>query len=306
MSSIHKCSLATVFLASALLTPGLPAAACDAPLDTKRVEQLTGLKGTLDEKSGVFKVTYPRKDLNVTATGVTITPPLGLTAWAAFKQTCPRAMVMGDMVLTADQVNPVMSVALENGLEVTALHNHFFWERPQVWFMHIVGTGNEAELAAAVGKVFATIKATQGGQGLVPRADIDPAKTTLDPERIARVLGTKGELSQGVYKVTIGRKTEVDGHVMGKAMGVNTWAAFAGSDAQAVVDGDFAVLEDELQPVLKALRRHDINVVAIHNHMTHEKPRLIFLHYWGIGSTAHLASGIRAALEQTKPGGQGE
>jgi hypothetical protein len=301
-----RLSTTLALAATALFAPGLQAVACDAPLDGKRIEQLTGVKGALDQQSGVFKVNYPRKDLNVRATGVAITPPLGLTAWAAFKQTCPKTMVMGDMVLTADQVNPVMSVALENGLEVTALHNHFFWESPQVWFMHIGGTGDEAKLATAVGKVFDKLKATQGGKGQVPRANIDPAKTTLDPKRIEQVLGTKGEMNQGVYKVTIGRKTEVDGHVMGKAMGVNTWAAFAGSNDQAVVDGDFAVLEDELQGVLKALRQHDINVVAIHNHMTHEKPRLIFLHYWGIGSVSHLATGVKAALNLTKPGVQGE
>lgn len=292
--------------ASTWLWPGLAAMACDAPLDTKQIEQVTGLKGTLDETSGVFKVSYPRRDLQVQATGVTITPPLGLTAWAAFKQTCPKVMVMGDMVLTADQVNPVMSVALENGLEVTALHNHFFWEQPQVWFMHISGMGDEKQLAAAVGKVFAKIKDTQGSKGAVPLANIAPAKSTLDPKRIEAILGTKGDLNQGVYKVTIGRKTEVNGHVMGKSMGVNTWAAFAGSDDQAVVDGDVAMLEDELQGVLKALRYHNINVVAIHNHMTHENPRIVFLHYWGVGKTTSLAQGVRAALDATKSGVKGE
>lgn len=306
MSTFSKLSIAGAVCAMALLVPHLEAFACEAPLDTKRIEQLTGVQGSLDEPSGVFKVSSPRSDLRVTATGVSITPPLGLTAWAAFKQICPQAMVMGDMVLTADQVNPVMSVALENGLEVTALHNHFFGETPQVWFMHIGGTGEEAKLAAAVGKVFAKMKETQGGKGHTPFAAIDPAKTSLDPRRIEAVIGAKGEQNKGVYKITIGRKTEVNGHVMGKAMGVNTWAAFAGADDQAVVDGDFAVLEDELQPVLKALRRHDINIVAIHNPMTHEKPRIVFLHYWGIGKTTDLARGIRTALDQTRAGVKGE
>lgn len=306
MSRFTMLPIVAAIGALALLAPGLEASACDAPLDTKQIEQLTGVKGALDAPSGVFKVSYPRHDLRVKATGVSITPPLGLTAWAAFKQTCPKAMVMGDMVLTADQVNPVMSVALENGLEVTALHNHFFWESPQVWFMHIGGIGDEAKLATAVGKVFARLKETQGGNGQTPFAAVDPAKSSLDPKRIEAIIGARGAMSQGVYKITIGRKTEVAGHVMGKAMGVNTWAAFAGTDDQAVVDGDFAVLEGELQPVLKALRRHNINIVAIHNHMTHETPRIIFLHYWGVGETADLARGLRAALDQTKPGAKDE
>src|SRR5258706_10503911 len=143
---------------------------------------------------------------------------------------------MGDMVLLEDQVNPVMSVALDSGLEVTALHNHFFWDSPKVMFMHIGGMGDESTLAAAVGKVFAKIKETSGGKGVVPQASIDPVKTTLDPSKIEGVLAHKGQLADGVYKVVVGRTTAMAGHEMAAAMGVNTWAAFAGSDDQAVVD----------------------------------------------------------------------
>jgi hypothetical protein len=192
-----------------------------------------------------------------------------------------------------------MSVALDNGLEVTALHNHFFWDSPKVMFMHIGGMGDETKLATAVGKVFAKIKETAGGKGDVPKVDIDPAKTSLDPAKIEAVLGTKGELASGVYKVTIGRTTKMGGHAVGKTMGVNTWAAFAGSDAQAIVDGDFAMLESELQGVLKALRGANIDVVAIHQHMTGEQPRVMFLHYWGIGRTVDLATGLKAALAKS-------
>jgi hypothetical protein len=166
--------------------------------------------------------------------------------------------------------------------------------------MHIGGMGDQAKLAASVGKVFAKIEETKGGKGEVLRAEIDPAKTTLDPAKIEAILGAKGELANGVYKVTIGRTTKMHGHPMGSAMGVNTWAAFAGSDDRAVVDGDFAMLESELQRVLKALRTAGIAVVAIHNHMTGEQPRIMFLHYWGVGSTESLAKGLRSALERTK------
>jgi len=265
-------------------------------LDTARIEQLTGLKGKWNEKEGVFKVEMPRSDLAITAAGAKLTPPLGLTAWAAFTKAGAHTVVMGDMVLTEDQVNPAMSAALDNGLEVTALHNHFFWESPRVMFMHIGGMGDEAKLAAGVAKVFETMKQKFD----VPSASIDPASSTLDPKKIDAVLGRSGELNKGVYKVTIGREVKMTGHTMGNAMGVNTWAGFAGSDEQAIVDGDFAMLESEMQSVLKALRHAGINIVAIHQHMTGESPRMLFLHYWGVGRTEDLARGLKNALGQTR------
>jgi hypothetical protein len=270
--------------------------AADTALDTAKIEQLTGGKGELNAQEGVFKVSVPRTDLAVTAAGVKMTPPMGLTSWAAFQPVSPQTMVMGDIVLLEDQVNPVMSVALSNGLEVTALHNHFFWDTPKVMFMHIGGMGSQEALAGAVGKVFATIKETSGGKGSVPHAELDPAKTSLDPKSIEEILGVKGQMANGVYKVTIGRATNMHGHDVGNTMGVNTWAAFVGSDDTAVVDGDFAMLESELQPVLKALRGAGINIVAIHQHMTMESPRVMFLHYWGVGPTRALATGLKAAL----------
>jgi len=289
----------TALLAFLLTAPTATA----ADFDTASIESLTGAKGALDAKEGVFKVSLPRKDITATAAGVHMTPGLGLTAWAAFTQTGKGAgkhtMVMGDIVLLEDQVNPVMSAALDAGLEVTALHNHFFWETPRIMFIHVGGMGEEKVLATAIGKVFAKLKETSGGKGEVLRADVDPAKTTLAPAKIEAVLLYKGELKDGVYKVVIGSKTKMGDHEVGKAMGVNTWAAFAGSDERAVVDGDFAMLESELQPVLKALRKGGIDVVAIHQHIINEKPRVMFLHYWGVGATADLARGLKAALDKT-------
>jgi len=285
----------TMLVAFTLLV--LPAAAAPKNgLDTARIEEATGLKGKWNEKEGVFKVEMPRSDLAVNAAGTKMAPPLGLTAWAAFTKAGAHAVVMGDMVLTEDQVNPAMSAALDNGLQVTALHNHFFWEQPRVMFMHIGGMGDEANLAAGVAKVFETMKQKFD----VPSAAVDPASTTLDPKKIEAALGRKGELNKGVYKVTIGREVKMAGHTMGNAMGVNTWAAFAGSDDQAIVDGDFAMLEGEMQGVLKALRHAGINIVAIHQHMTGESPRMMFLHYWGVGKTEDLARGLKNALGQTR------
>lgn len=288
-------------VAICLLSTLAATSAAAAKLDTARIEELTGAKGKLDDKESVFKVSVPRADLSVTVGGtVKMTPPLGLTSWAAFKGGGGHTMVMGDLVLTEDQVNAVMSVALDAGLEVTALHNHFLWDSPKVMFMHIGGMGDEAALAAAVGKVFAKIKDTAGGKGDTPRATVDPAASTLDPKKIDAILGASGDFKDGVYKATFGRTTKMGGMEVGKAMGVNTWAAFAGSDDAAIVDGDFAMLEGELQAVLKTLRGAGIQVVAIHQHMTGETPRILFLHYWGAGSTADLARGVRAALDKTK------
>src|ERR671922_447536 len=275
--------------------------AAQGRLDTAKIEQLTGAKGEMNEKEGVFTVRAPRTDLQVTTAGVKMNPAMGLTSYAAFMKAGSKTMVMGDTTLLEDQVNPVMSVALDSGLEVTALHNHFFWDSPKVMFMHIGGVGEEAKVAGAVGKVFATIKDTSGGTGEVPRVELSPAQTSLDPKAIEDVLGVKGQLANGVYKVTIGRTTKMHDDEVGNTMGVNTWAAFAGSDEKAVVDGDFAMLEAELQGVPKALRGARINIVAIHNHMLEESPRTIFLHYWGVGPTRVLATGLKAALDAQRP-----
>src|SRR3954451_1682418 len=173
-----------LFRAVALLCTGLllnPAVAAD--LNTAAIERLTGLKGTLNEKQGVFKVNFPRKDIAAKVAGVKMIPDLGLTAWAAFTHAGEHTMVMGDIVLLENEVNPVMSAALESGLEVTALHNHFLWESPRVMFMHIGGMGDESRLAEAVGKVFAKIRETSGGKGEMMKADLDPASTSLDPKK---------------------------------------------------------------------------------------------------------------------------
>ncbi|MGH7966689.1 MAG: DUF1259 domain-containing protein [Candidatus Binatia bacterium] len=301
MQTVRTLLMAAIFTFVSL-TPlwRLPLSLAEDKLDTANIEQLTGAKGKLDEKEGVFKVNVPRTDLNVTVAGVKMTPPMGLTSWAAFQNVGDQTMIMGDMVVLEDQGNPVMDVALENGLTVTALHNHFFWDSPKVMFMHIGGMGETEKLATAVGKVFTKIKDTSGGKGQVPNADLAPAHTSLDPKKIEEIIGRQGEMNDGVYKITLGRTTKMNGHEIGNTMGVNTWAAFVGSDEKAVVDGDFVMFENELQPVLKALRGAGINVVAIHNHMTEESPRTVFLHYWGVGSPSDLAKGLKTALDAQK------
>jgi hypothetical protein len=278
----------------------LPAFAQGAALDTANIERLTGLKGALNEKEGVFKVSFPRKDIEATVAGTRMIPDLGLTAWAAFTSAGDHTMVMGDIVLLENEVNPVMSSALDNGLQVTALHNHFLWDSPKVMFMHIGGMGDEEVLARAVGRVFNKVKEVIRTKPSAPIANVDSAQTSFDPAGIARVLGAAGAMKNGVYKVVVGRTATMDAHEVGAEMGINTWAAFAGREQLAIVDGDFAMLEDEVQGVLKALRAANINIVAIHNHMIRETPRYVFLHYWGIGPVEDLAKGLKAALDTQK------
>jgi hypothetical protein len=230
---------------------------------------------------------------------------MGLTSWAAFvpaQKPGVEAMVMGDVVLFEDEVGPAMSAALDGGLEVTALHNHFFYDRPHVLFMHIGGEGTVDRLGQGVK---AALDAARSVRKKAPRPGVafgppPPAKSTIDGAALDALFGAKGAAKDGHYKATFGRKAQAEcGCTIGKAMGVSTWAAFGGSDADAVVDGDFAVAEGELQPVLKSLRGSGVNVVAIHSHMTGESPRILFLHYWGRGKAADLAQAVKKALDLT-------
>ncbi len=276
-----------------------------AQLDTTKIEQLTGLKGAWNEAEAVFKVSSPRNDLPVSVDGWKMPPFMGLTSWAAFTQgKAAEAMVMGDLVLFQDEVNPVMSAALDNGLNVTALHNHFFFDEPKVYFMHIGGEGSVEQLAAAVRKAFDKLKEIRAANPQPAKSfgGVIPAQSSITGKALEDILGVKGQTNSGMFKIVIGRKAKMPcGCEVGKEMGVNTWAAFAGSDDTAVVDGDFAAREEELQGVLKALRRGGINVVAIHHHMTMESPRYVFLHYWGKGKATELAKSLKATLNtQTK------
>ncbi len=275
----------------------------ESKLDTVFIEKLTGAKGAWNKDQTVFKVGFPRKEVKVTVDGSPLPPFMGLGTWSAFTTTKEgMIMVMGDNVLFQDEVNSVMSVALENGLDVTALHNHFFFDEPKVYFMHISGMGKAETLAKAVGKVYAKVHEIRAAK---PEPAMNfgykalPEKSSITPEPLEKILGVKVTAQDGMAKAVFGRKTKMSEDEMGADMGVNTWAAFLGSDDNAIVDGDFATHEDELQSVLKSLRKSGINIVAIHQHMTGESPRIIFLHYWGHGKAAKLAQAVKEALKQT-------
>ncbi|HWX16317.1 MAG TPA: DUF1259 domain-containing protein [Chthoniobacterales bacterium] len=271
-----------------------------AALDTAKIDELTGLKGKLNEKEAVYKVTFPRSDIKVVVDGWRMPPFMGLGTWAAFTRgSNTEAMVMGDTVLFEDEANAAMSVALENGLSVTALHNHFFFDHPKVYFMHIEGEGTVEQLAGGVRKVYDKIKEIRAANPQ-PKDSFGatslPGKSSISAEPLNKIFGMSGETNNGMVKFSIGHPATMHGVKIDNAMGVNTWMAFAGSDDNAVVDGDFAITEDELQSALKAIRVGGINIVAIHSHMTYEQPRILFFHYWGRGPAKELAEAIQGAL----------
>jgi rhodanese-related sulfurtransferase len=293
------------WIGSLCLASVIGASAPAASLDTNRIEQITGLKGVWSADEGVFKVSAPRNDVAVKVDEWKMPPFMGLTSWASFLAGKKAdTMVMGDMVLFEDEVNSVMSAALDNGLEVTALHNHFFYAEPQVYFMHIGGEGSVEKLAGGVKEALAKIKEIRAANPQPTKSFGGgiPEKSAISAAPLAEAFTAKAQEKDGMVKFVFGRVARMDcGCAVGKEMGLNTWASFGGTDDNAVVDGDFACQENELQSVLKSLRGAGINIVAIHHHMIHETPRYVFLHYWGRGKAADLAKAIRIARgEQTK------
>jgi hypothetical protein len=289
-----------------------PAPVLTPPIDEKAVAEATGVEKPEKSPDGTVKASFPRKDVEVAVDGWKMPPFMGLTSWAAFspgRKDAAEAMVMGDLVLFEDEVNPVMSKLLDLGLQVTAVHNHFFFDQPKVFFMHIGGEGKLADLGkgvkAAMDEV-ASIRKKTPKPGTTYGAAKMPAKSAIDGGKLDASLGTKGQAKDGMYKAVWGRDVTAScGCTAGKAMGVNTWAAFAGADDNALVDGDFAVTEAELQTVLKTLRAGGIDIVAIHHHMSGEQPRILFLHYWGRGKAADLAATVKRAVDQTAWTGKG-
>ena len=270
-----------------------------AALDSAKIDQITGLKGKLSEKEQVYKVTWPRSEVKVTVDGWTMPPFMGLGTWAAFTETKDGAMVMGDTVLFEDEVNAAMTTALDNGLNVTALHNHFFFDHPKVLFMHIEGEGSVEQLAGSVKKMYDAVKQVRAANAQPKEtfgANSLPEKSSISAEPLNKIFGTNGDANNGMVKFAFGRPATMHGVKIDNTMGVNTWAAFAGTDDNALVDGDFVVTEDELQAVLKSLVKQKIYIVAIHQHMTHEQPRMMFFHYWGRGKAKELAENIKSAF----------
>ena len=287
------CSIATLLLLTAFA-----AGAQDIPADYQQVLTTLGKQG--DFKDGVLKVNIPRNDLSVTVAGIKTPTPFGFGGWLALTTgTGGMNVMMGDLVLLQDEVSPVMSALLAGGFDVTALHNHFFWEEPRVFYMHVHGHGTPADLAAKVKPAIDLI-----GRGVASRpaaaAPAPAAAPALDTAAIARIVGAPGEQTGAVYKITLGRpdlKLTEMGASINARMGLNTWAALVGTDASAAIAGDVAMLASEVTPVLKALRTNGIDVVAIHHHMTGTSPTIFFLHYWGTGPAVRLAAAFKSAVD---------
>lgn len=267
-------------------------------LDIATIEQVTGMTGI--EQEGQYKLTVPQNDLDVSVNDFSIVPPMGMGSWAAFSPAGDDAMLMGDIVVKEDEIADIQQVLISNGLKVTALHNHFVREEPSVMYMHIGGQGTGEELAKGVKAVFDEIEESRGENPA--EAETDEVENTLNTDRITNILGHDGDMDRGVYKVTIGRPDvdlEHEGDSVSTFMGFNTWASWQGTPDNAAVAGDFVMLADEVDGVIEALVTNDIEVVALHNHMIHEEPRVFFLHYWGTGPAKELAQGLRQALDQT-------
>lgn len=268
------------------------------PLDIRSIKNIIGIGGK--ENNGEYKVTIPQNDLNVMVDGFRIIPPMGLGSWVAFAPTSDKPMIMGDIVVTEKDLKPVQQEVIEQGLTVTAIHNHFVRNEPDVMYMHIGGMGGEKELAAKVKAVFDKVVEVRGGNPA--KAEASTVENTLDTKMIDSILGFSGSMNDGVYKITIGRpdvNLKDHGAPVSTFMGFNTWASWQGTPEKAAVAGDFTMLADEVAPVIKALVENDIEVVAVHNHMVHENPRIFFLHYWGVGAAEKLAKGLREALDKT-------
>ncbi len=293
--------LSIVFAVSGAFSGG--AFAQDMPGDYQDVLKSLDRKG--DFKAGVLKVNIPRNDLKMTVQGFSTPTPFGFGGWIAMtKAEDGSDVMMGDLVLLQEEVNPVLSALLDNGIDVTALHNHFFWDDPHVYYMHVHGMGKAPDLARRVKPGLDLI-------GHVKPEAVAPASVggaALDTGKLVKIVGHEGEQSGAVYKITVGRDDlgmKEHGAVINARMGLNTWAAFVGTQEDAAIAGDVAMLESEVTPVLKALRKNGLDVVAIHHHMTGDRPVVIFLHYWGRGPTEKLATGFKAALDELGKGTPG-
>jgi uncharacterized protein DUF1259 len=280
-----------------LLAVAVGAAAAAGPPDAGTIGRVSGL--TPETKDGVVKIMAPRTDLSVVVDGVRMAPFEGLTSWAAFQTAGRETMVMGDITLAEDEVGAAMSAALDGGLAVTALHEHFAFDHPRILFMHLDGMGTTERLATGVAKVLEAVRVVRA-RAATPADSFGgpaiPLPSTIDAAPLERILAAEAQTKDGMAKFVFAQTTVMHGVPLGADMGVNTWAAFAGSPDAAVVDGDFAMRESELQGVLKALRGAGMQVVAIHGHMVGEQPRIMFLHYWGKGRAENLARAVKTAL----------
>lgn len=267
-------------------------------VDVKTISKASGTKASR-QKDGVVKISWARTDVPVIIDGERFPPAAGLGSWAAFAPTSKGAMVMGDTVVFEDEVDAAMDAAFAHGLRVTALHNHFFFSKPPVFFMHIAGDGDPTSLARGVKAVWDAIHVVRERRAQ-PATYFSGGRVhsgRINDEEIAKIIGKPVTNSKGVIKVAMGRNVSINGVTIDGSMGVSTWAAFVGSDKLATIDGDFVMTANEAQAIFQSLRKVGIHIVAIHTHMMGETPTLYFMHFWGKGTPQGLARGFKAALD---------
>ncbi len=265
----------------------------------KAVESAMGRSGKA-QPDGTFKFSMPRKDLKVMVEGTAIKPGLALGSWTAFEGPQGHAMVMGDLVLTEDEVDPVMSKLQEEGIEETAVHNHLLHESPRVLYMHIEGHGDAVKLAKAVHDALALTKTPGETAGSKP---VEEKNLGIDTAQIESTLGHTGKVNGGILQVSVPRPEKItdQGMAVPPSMGTATALNFQPTgNGRAAITGDFVLLPAEVNPVLRALRENGIQVTALHSHMLNDQPHLLFMHFWANDNANKLARGLRAALDQTK------
>lgn len=269
--------------------------------DWKAVDDAMGRAG-MDQPDGARKYSMPRKDLNVTVGGVQVKPGLALGGWAAFNHPGAHSLVMGDLVLTEDEVTPVMQKLQAGGLEITALHNHLQHETPRVMYMHIHGMGDATAMAKAIHDALAETKTPGGESGAAAAAPAGQQDIGINMAEIDQALGHKGKVNNGIYQVSVPRAEHITdgGMAVPNSMGLATGINFQPTgDGKAAITGDFVLIAKEVNPVIKALQQNGIAVTALHSHMLTENPRLFFMHFWANDDAVKLAKGLRAALDQT-------
>jgi len=298
MKKLFLIAVITVLLANHGVGQVNKASNKDAKVDAQIIEQVIGMKGK--ENKGEYKISLPQNDLKVEVDGIRIIPPMGLGGWVAFTPAKGGVMVMGDIILTETDLKPVQAEVIRQGLTITAIHNHFIRNHPNILYMHVGGMGDMKLMAEKIKAVLDAIKQSRGHDPA--SAPAESAANSIDTKMLDGIIGAKGEMSNGVYKYTIGRPDvtlKEHGVTITSFLGFNTWSAWQGTPDHAAVAGDFAMLEDEVDQVIKTLIENGIEIVAVHSHMIHEQPRIIFLHYWGIGNAEQLAKGFKAALDKT-------
>jgi Domain of Unknown Function (DUF1259) len=267
------------------------------PSEWKSVEEALGRKGSM-QPGDVFKFGMPRSDLKVSVEDTPIKPGLALGSWAAFKKSGNEAIVMGDLVLLSSEVEPVMAKLQEMGVEETAVHNHLLGENPRVMYMHIAGRGNAVKLASALKNALALTRTPAAS----PSSSAKQQSLGIDTAQIDQILGHKGKSNGGIYQVSVPRAETITdmGMEIPPSMGTATSINFQPTgNERAAITGDFVLLGSEVNPVIRALRDHGIQVTAVHSHMLTESPRLFFMHYWANDNAVSLARGLRAALDKT-------